>query len=100
MINLDFLNNDYEEKKSISQKIEEEIKIKILTGQLRNGQRIVEQTLCDHYQDVYKRQKLYIALYGHTDAHRPHSTHLLLSIFAFKFPSNTIAPNLQASLQR
>ena len=50
MINLDFLNNDYEEKKSISQKIEEEIKIKILTGQLRNGQRIVEQTLCDHYQ--------------------------------------------------
>ena len=32
MINLDFLNNDYEEKKNISQKIEEEIKIKILTG--------------------------------------------------------------------
>lgn len=49
MINLDFLSNDYEEKKTTAQKIEEELKIDILTGKRRNGQRIVEQELCDSY---------------------------------------------------
>lgn len=49
MINLDFLSNDYEEKKTISQKIEEELKTDILTGKRRDGQRIVEQDLCDAY---------------------------------------------------
>jgi len=48
-MNLDFLNNDYEEKKTPAQKIEESLKIDILTGKLRSGQRIVEQNLCDQY---------------------------------------------------
>ncbi len=50
MINLDFLSNDYKETKTPAQKIEEEIKIAILSGQLARGQRIVEQKLCDRYQ--------------------------------------------------
>ena len=49
MMNLDFLSNDYQEKKTKAQKIEEEIKIEILSGRLRTGQRIVEQDLCDKY---------------------------------------------------
>ena len=50
MINLDFLSNNYEEKKTPAQKIEEELKIHILTGRLASGQRIIEQQLCDKYQ--------------------------------------------------
>lgn len=49
MINLDFLSNDYQETKTKAQKIEEELKIDILSGKLRSGQRIVEQDLCDRY---------------------------------------------------
>lgn len=49
MLQLDFLSNDYQEKKTLSEKIEEELKIDILSGKLRNGQRIVEQNLCDKY---------------------------------------------------
>ena len=49
IINLDFLSNDYQEKKTKAQKIEEELKIDILTGKMRSGQRIVEQDLCDRY---------------------------------------------------
>ena len=49
MINLDFLSNDYQEKKTKAQKIEEDLKKDILSGKLRSGQRIVEQDLCDRY---------------------------------------------------
>ena len=49
MMNLDFLSNDYQEKKTKAQKIEEELKIEILSGKMRSGQRIVEQDLCDRY---------------------------------------------------
>lgn len=49
MINLDFLNDDYKEKKTTAQKIEEELKIDILSGKMRSGQRIIEQNLCDRY---------------------------------------------------
>ncbi len=49
MLSLDFLNNDYEDTKSPAQKVEEAIAIDILTGNLRPGQRIVEQNLCDKY---------------------------------------------------
>ena len=49
IMNLDFLSNDYQEKKTKAQKIEEELKIEILSGKLRSGQRIVEQDLCDRY---------------------------------------------------
>ena len=48
-MNLDFLNNDYQEKKTTAQKIEEDLKIEILTGKRRSGQRIIEQNLCDRY---------------------------------------------------
>lgn len=49
MVNLDFLSNDYEEKKTPAQKIEEELKIHILTGRLASQQRIIEQQLCEKY---------------------------------------------------
>lgn len=49
MISLDFLSNDYEEKKSPAEKLQEELKIEILTGKIHPGQRIVEQHLCDRY---------------------------------------------------
>ena len=50
MVNLDFLSNDYEEKKTAAKKIEEELKISILTGRFASGERITEQYLCDRYQ--------------------------------------------------
>ena len=49
MLNLDFLNNDYDQKKSINEKVTEAVAIEILTGSLRPGKRIVEQKLCDKY---------------------------------------------------
>ena len=49
MNKLDFLNDDYQEKRTKAQKIEEELKIDILRGKMRSGQRIVEQDLCDRY---------------------------------------------------
>ena len=49
MPHLDFLNDDYEEKKTNAQKIEEDIKVKILTKKYKTGQRIVEQDLCEIY---------------------------------------------------
>jgi len=49
MLSLDFLSNDYEDTKSPAQKVEEYIAIDILTGNLRQGQRIVEQDLCEKF---------------------------------------------------
>ncbi len=49
MLNLDFLNNDYDQKKSINEKVTETVAIEILTGSLRPGKRIVEQKICDKY---------------------------------------------------
>jgi len=49
MLSLDFLNNEYEDTKSPARKAEEYIAIDILTGNLRPGQRIVEQNLCEKF---------------------------------------------------
>lgn len=49
MINLDFLNNDYKEKKSPAQLAEEAIEIDIITGRLPSGKRINEPELCKRF---------------------------------------------------
>lgn len=49
MINLDSIIDPSKVQKTKAEKIEEELKIDILTGKLRAGQRIVEQKLCDRY---------------------------------------------------
>ena len=49
MIDLDFLNNDYQDNRPAAQKVAEAIAIDILTGVLRPGQRISERVLCDKY---------------------------------------------------
>ena len=49
MIDLDFLNNDYQDSRPLTQKVSESIAIDILTGVLRPGQRISERVMCDKY---------------------------------------------------
>ncbi len=49
MLDLDFLNNNYQDNRPASEIVAESIAIDILTGVLRPGQRIIEHTLCDKY---------------------------------------------------
>lgn len=49
MLSLDFINNEYEDKKTPSQKACESIAIDILTGILPDGKQIVEQKVCEKY---------------------------------------------------
>ena len=49
MLSLDFLKNEYQDKKTTVQTVAEEIAIKILTGVLPNNRQIVEQRLCEKY---------------------------------------------------
>lgn len=49
MLNIDFLNNDYEGGKTAAEKVEEAISIDILTGVLKPGSRIIEDKLCEKY---------------------------------------------------
>lgn len=49
MLTLDFLSNDYKEKKTPAQLAEESIEIDIITGKLPSGKRINEQDLCKKY---------------------------------------------------
>ena len=49
MISLDFLNNDYKEKKTPAQAAEEAIAIDIITGRLPSGKRINENDLCERF---------------------------------------------------
>ena len=49
MITLDFLSNDYKEKKTPAQIAEENIEIDIITGKFPNGKRINEQELCRRF---------------------------------------------------
>ena len=49
MITLDFLSNDYKEKKTPAQIAEENIEIDIITGKFSNGKRINEQELCRRF---------------------------------------------------
>lgn len=49
MLTLDFLSNDYKEKKTPAQLAEEAIEIDIITGKIRSGSRINEQDLCERF---------------------------------------------------
>ena len=49
MLSLDFLKNEYQEKKTTVQIVAEEIAIDILTGAMPGGKQIVEQRLCEKY---------------------------------------------------
>ena len=46
MLTLDFLSNDYKEKKTQAQIVEENIEIDIITGKIPSGKRINERELC------------------------------------------------------
>ena len=49
MLSLDFLDNDYLDKRTPSEKAKEQIKIDILTHEIRPGQRLIEQKLCERF---------------------------------------------------
>lgn len=49
MLSLDFLSNDYKEKKTHAQIVEESIEIDIITGKIPPGKRINERELCETY---------------------------------------------------
>ena len=49
MISLDFLDNNYEDSRSESEKIEEKIAISILTKEYYPNQKLSEQKLCEKY---------------------------------------------------
>lgn len=49
MLTLDFLSNDYKEKKTQAQIVEENIEIDIITGKIPSGNRINERELCETY---------------------------------------------------
>ena len=50
MLSLDFLKNEYQEKKTTAQAVAEQLAIDILTGSLRDGKQITEQWICDKYK--------------------------------------------------
>ena len=49
MLKLDFLSNDYKEKKTPAQIVEEAIEIDIITGKIPAGKRINEQDICKRF---------------------------------------------------
>lgn len=49
MLNIDFLNNDYSDSRTPAEKAREQIKAAILSRELKPGQRLIEQKLCEHY---------------------------------------------------
>ncbi len=49
MINIDFLNNEYDDSINESEKIENSIAIDILTGHIKGGSRLMEDKLCNKY---------------------------------------------------
>ena len=49
MLNIDFLNNDYADNRTPAEKAREQIKISILNHELKPGQRLIENKLCDQY---------------------------------------------------
>ena len=50
MLSLDFIKNEYQDKKTTVQTIAEDIAINILTGTMKDGKQIVEQRICDKYK--------------------------------------------------
>ena len=49
MLNIDFLNNDYSDSHTPAEKAREQIKAAILSRELKPGQRLIEQKLCEQY---------------------------------------------------
>ena len=49
MFSLDFIKNEYQDKKTTVETVAEEIAIDILTGAVPDGKQIVEQRLCEKY---------------------------------------------------
>ncbi len=49
MIKLDFLSNDYKERKTPAQIVEEAIAVDIITGKIPSGKRLNETTLCERF---------------------------------------------------
>ena len=49
MLSLDFLDNNYVDDRSLAERAKEQIKIDILTREIRPGQRLIEQKLCDRF---------------------------------------------------
>ncbi len=49
MVNLDFLNNNYEDTRTYQEKVCDSIILDIMNGNLRPGSRIIEQKICDKY---------------------------------------------------
>lgn len=49
MLSLDFLDNNYTDDRSLSERAKEQIKIDILTREIRPGQRLIEQKLCERF---------------------------------------------------
>ena len=49
MLKLDFLSNDYKEKKTPAQLAQETIEVDIITGRIPSGKRINEQDLCRRF---------------------------------------------------
>ena len=49
MLSLDFLDNNYVDDRTPQEKAKEQIKIDILTRELRPGQRLIEQKLCERF---------------------------------------------------
>ena len=49
MLNIDFLNNDYSDSRTPAEKAREQIKAAILSRELKPGQRLIEQKLCEQY---------------------------------------------------
>lgn len=49
MLKLDFLDSNYIDNRPISEKICEQLKIEILSGEIKRGQRITESSICEKY---------------------------------------------------
>ena len=49
MLNIDFLNNDYADTRTPAEKAGENIKIAILNREIKPGQRLIENKLCEQY---------------------------------------------------
>lgn len=49
MLSLDFLDNNYVDNRTPQEKVKEQIKIDILNHDIRPGQRLIEQKLCEKY---------------------------------------------------
>ena len=49
MLNIDYLNNDYADSRTPAEIAGENIKIAILSREIKPGQRLIESKLCEQY---------------------------------------------------